>query len=92
MRASERLLARLREIGLDLPEGTKLRRVHPSAAMRNLGAWSWCALGPDGTDLHIGSRHPMSELLASDELIAHTDGNGSYTDPDINITTPEWMD
>ncbi|MFE4857411.1 hypothetical protein [Streptomyces sp. NPDC056670] len=68
MKASERLIARLREIGLDLPEGSRLVRVHPSRAMRNEGAWSWSAYGPGGRELLIGSQYPMAELLAAERL------------------------
>jgi hypothetical protein len=65
---AERLLHRLRQAGLDLPEGSSLARVYPSEAMRNNGAWSWAAFGPDGHELHIGSQYSMGELLAAEAL------------------------
>ncbi|MFF8656790.1 hypothetical protein [Streptomyces huasconensis] len=68
MTTAERLIARLREIGLDLPEGSRLVRVYPSPAMRNEGAWSWSAMGPDGRELLIGSQYPMAELLGAERL------------------------
>ena len=68
MTTAERLLHRLRQAGLDLPEGSVLVRVYPSAAMRNNGAWSWAAFGPDGRELQIGSQYSMSELLAAEAL------------------------
>lgn len=85
MRTSDRLLARLREIGVDLPEGARLVHVHPSPAMRNAGAWSWAALGPDGNDLRIGSQYPMAELLRAESLDVSRVGT-SVTDPDVEIT------
>jgi hypothetical protein len=83
---AERLLLRLRAEGLRLPEGARLRRVYPSASMRNLGAWSWCAVGPDGEELRIGSRHPMGELLHVPALVFVQDGSGSRREPDILVT------
>lgn len=69
MRTSDRLLARLREIGLNLPEGAQLIRVYPSPAMRNAGAWSWFAVDRDGIELGIGSAFSMAELLTAPGLI-----------------------
>ncbi|MFE5912070.1 hypothetical protein ACFQ6B_23715 [Streptomyces wedmorensis] len=85
MKTSERLLARLREIGVDLPQGAQLVRVHPSPAMRNAGAWSWAAFGPDGHDLRIGSQYPMSELIKAEALDVSRIGS-SVTEPDAEIT------
>ncbi|WP_329142756.1 hypothetical protein OIU91_04000 [Streptomyces sp. NBC_01456] len=68
MTTAERLIARLREAGLDLPEGSRLVRVYPSRAMRNEGAWSWSAFGPGGRELQLGSQYPMAELLAAEKL------------------------
>lgn len=69
---SERLLARLRAAGVELPEGARLVRVHPSESMRNVGAWSWTAADADGIPLcrdaqgrpmAVGSQYSMGELL-----------------------------
>ncbi|MFC4506659.1 MULTISPECIES: hypothetical protein [Streptomyces] len=68
MTTAERLLARLREAGLDLPEGSRLDRVYPSRAMRTEGAWSWAAFGPGGRELRIGSQYSMTQLLQADAL------------------------
>ncbi|MFF4385595.1 hypothetical protein ACFY0G_02195 [Streptomyces sp. NPDC001552] len=89
---SERLLLRLRELGLDLPEDASLVRTNAPRSARSNAAWSWFALGPDGAELHVGSRHPIGELLAAPVLVAHEDGNSSPYDPDVNITTPDVMD
>lgn len=89
MRTSERLIARLREIGLDLPDGTQLVRLNPSRAMRNEGAWSWTALGPGGRELQIGSQHPMTALLEAEVLLAETIRSGAVgTDVDIVPARP----
>jgi len=66
---SDRLISRLREAGIDLPEGARLIRVMPSRAMRNEGAWSWTALGPTGAELRIGSQFSMGDLLAAPALV-----------------------
>ncbi|MFE3123694.1 hypothetical protein ACFXHD_09765 [Streptomyces hydrogenans] len=84
MKTSERLLARLREIDLDLPEGTRLVRVYPSPAMRTEGSWTWTALGPGGRDLRIGSQHSMATLLGAEMLLAEPVRSG-VVDTDIDV-------
>jgi hypothetical protein len=88
---AEQLLARLRaELPeLDLPTGTRLRRVYPSSAMRNLGAWSWCAEGSGGEDLRVGSRHPMAELLGASVLVVVVEEvSVDLSRPDRTVTYP----
>ena len=63
MTPSERLLGRLRKMGLDIPEGAQVRRTYAGALQRNVGAWSWFLLNADGSELRIGSQYPVSELL-----------------------------
>jgi hypothetical protein len=60
---SDRMLQRLRDEGLDVPEGSTLHRTYASSANRRNGAWSWFALAPDGSELGIGSQHAMKFLL-----------------------------
>lgn len=72
-----RLLARLRAMGLDLPEGTALLRTHAQRADRAAGAWSWYALGPGGYEVGLGSQHPMRELLAAVRLVAGRSGTAA---------------
>jgi hypothetical protein len=85
VRTSERLLTRLREVGLAIPEGSRLVRVNPSAAMRNGGAWSWFTQGPDGRELGIGSQFSMGELLGADALATEylTAGPGGIRDTEV---------
>jgi hypothetical protein len=84
MTIAERLLARLRKAGLDLPEGSQLVRVYPSSARRNEGAWSWAALGPDGRDLQLGSQFSMTELLRAEAVYASPITSGSIN-KDIEV-------
>jgi hypothetical protein len=81
---ARRLLDRLRQVGLDLPEGTRLVRVYPSRAMRSEGAWTWFALGPEGRDLRIGSQHSMAELLEADMLDLRPIRSGAV-DVDVEV-------
>lgn len=60
---AERMLDRLRKVGLDLPEGTKLVRTFARDWQREEGAWAWKAVGPGDTPLGIGSSIPMYHLL-----------------------------
>ncbi len=65
-RLAERLVTRLRsEHDLQLPSAVRLVRVYPSAAARNVGAWSWCLTAADGSPLNIGSQWPVGALIRS---------------------------
>lgn len=78
MKDSERLIARLRREGADLPPCTELYRTNRNR-QTGIGAWSWFAYCPhalDGgpehdrhADLHYGSHWPMRMLLAAPALI-----------------------
>ena len=84
MRTSDRLVARLREElpELSIPEGTTLHRTYAEATPDE-GPLSWFALGPDGTDLQLGSRIPMGRLLREPVIVA---GREPYS-PDWNPHT-----
>ncbi|MET9964798.1 hypothetical protein ABZZ80_02420 [Streptomyces sp. NPDC006356] len=60
---AERMLARLRKIGVDLPEGTQLVNTFARDWQREQGAWAWKAVGPGDIPLGIGSPFPMYHLL-----------------------------
>jgi len=79
----ERLIERLREIGIDLPEGARLVRTHANGWQLTDGAWSWAALGPDGRELHIGSQHSMGELLRAWRLEFGPITSGIGTDMEV---------
>ena len=69
MKTSERLLAKLRDMGLDLPEGTVLVRTYRNRRTA-LGAWSCFAKVPEGCrDPRIGSHWSMRELLEAGDLV-----------------------
>lgn len=73
-KVSERLLKRLREAGLDIPQDARLVRVaaYSSPAQRSNGCWSWTVADTYGRPLTkdsaghpmaIGSQYPMTMLL-----------------------------
>jgi hypothetical protein len=66
--ASERLLNRLRELGVQLPEEARLESTRASRSARRNGAWSWHVVDGRGIPMEIGSLWSMTELLASPEL------------------------
>jgi hypothetical protein len=68
MTIAERLLARLRQEGADLPEGARLVRTYVSRADRANGAWTWWALDSSGFPLLVGSWERMADLLKAQEL------------------------
>ncbi len=66
MKLSERMLAVLRERGLDIPEGCTIRRTYAGWNQRREGAWSWFVHPPEGVRvewLEIGSQLPLSEIF-----------------------------
>ncbi|MFB7341258.1 hypothetical protein ACFCZ6_14470 [Streptomyces hydrogenans] len=89
MRTSERLVARLREElpELNIPEGTTLHRTYAEAAPDG-APLSWFALGPDGSDLRIGSRVPMGRLLREPVIAAAREPYSSDFDPHTEVGIP----
>ncbi|MER6606007.1 hypothetical protein ABT282_08825 [Streptomyces sp. NPDC000927] len=81
-RTQQRLLAKLREAGVTVPDGTRLAPTRASRSQRNLGAWSWAALLEDGRELRLGSRENMTELVRAERLYLHTDWGG-----DVNVAS-----
>jgi hypothetical protein len=75
---SERLLARLTAMGLEMPEGTRLVRTNASRSARANGAWVWRAEDPTGwfalpvwyrdRQGGVGSIWPMLTLLQNPRL------------------------
>jgi hypothetical protein len=60
-----KLIERIREVGIDVPDGVVLRRLYPGHHQRAAGAWSWVAVDPETNAELVGSCHPMSELVAA---------------------------
>jgi hypothetical protein len=60
---SEHLLARLRELGLEIPERAWIRRTYVGRNQRRDGAWCWTVLAEDGRSLNIGSQWPVTDLV-----------------------------
>lgn len=85
MTSTERLLVRLREMGLDqeLPDGTVIRRTYAGRVQRAQGAWSWFAVPesfvPGLTD--VGSQVPVTELLRARRLVASMESGSWAVDP-----------
>ncbi len=65
----EQMLAKLRELRLDVPEDTQLERIYTGRHQRSEGAWSWTTVYPFARTLckDIGSQYPMWALLACKE-------------------------
>ncbi len=60
---SQRLLNRLRAMGLDVPLGSTIRRTYAGHVQRAQGAWSWYVVDASGRDLFIGGYEPVTTLL-----------------------------
>lgn len=88
---SQRLLARLRAMGVPIPEGAVIRRTHAGLQQRRNGAWSWF-VDPDpripGTTPGLGSQVPVTELLRTDRLVVSGSYDPCSTSPYVDPWTP----
>lgn len=82
MTVKERMLARLRAMGEDLPEGVRLDSTRAGRQQRSEGAWSWVAYGKDskGRWIDLGSHWPMWALLGCKSLSITLDHEGHGAD------------
>lgn len=60
---SERLLRRLRAMGIEIPPGSYVHRTRAGPHQRAAGAFIWLIHGPRHEDLRIGGFVPLPELL-----------------------------
>jgi hypothetical protein len=67
MKSSERLMERLRAMGVGMPTGAQFRRVNASESARNAGAWSWYLYR--GSLAEIGSQYRVADLLRAPRLL-----------------------
>lgn len=67
-RPSERLLVRLRAMGLPIPQDAWIERTYAGYWQRQGGAWSW-SVHPQ-TTYAVGSQYPVAELLRAERLVA----------------------
>ena len=72
MTPTERLIDRLRTMGVPVPEGTVLRRVYAGRDQRSKGAWSWYFDYPPSeyhTARTVASIWPVGYLLKQPRLM-----------------------
>jgi hypothetical protein len=68
---SQRLIARLRAMGLPLADDTTLARTHAGYWQRKGGAWSWMLWSDtDSAMTKYGSQHTVTALLREPRLVA----------------------
>lgn len=75
------LLAWLRNMGLDIPQGSRLQRTRRSIRQRDAHEWAWQAIGPDGSKLGIGSEWRMTTLLTCKTLAVTEDDGRTHIAP-----------
>lgn len=67
---SERLLARLKTMGIPVDDEATIERTYAGQWMRANGAWVW-RYGPVGDPaVLVGSRYPVTELIREGQLCA----------------------
>lgn len=69
MTVNEKLLARLRAVGLKLPPDTEIRQTYAGAVQRKQDAWSWFAYCPSDAQIDVGSHWQVSELVRHQWLL-----------------------
>jgi hypothetical protein len=76
---AERLMARIRQAGIEVPEGSSCVRNRVTTWQRNEGAWSWRVDGPDGIPSGVGSWNTMTEMVRAKTWDIVTDEFGDTT-------------
>jgi hypothetical protein len=97
-RPSQRLVARLRAMGVPLPDEVELVRTRAGRAQRAAGAWSWAAYVPGGRELRLGSQAPITELLRAHRLTVSQYSPSDDMEVDVWVPMPTgtrwhlWLD
>lgn len=83
MTPAERLIDRLRAMGVPVPEGTVPRRTYAGWAQRSQGAWSWFLDYPAAVPglPYIGSHWPLRDLLHRRLMVTLSDSGAWEIDP-----------
>lgn len=84
MTPSQKLLTRLRSLGVEIPEGATIRRTYAGTWQKAQGANVWHMVNARGDYLTIGSQFTVTELNKAKNISASRDGHG-----DINVDI-EW--
>lgn len=82
MTTSERVLARLRADGRDVPDGARLIRVYAGYWQRAQGAWSWHVVDDRGLTI-VGSVYAAGDLLRC-RAWRYSDEVGLRSDVDVD--------
>lgn len=72
---SQRLLARLKAMGVPIEDGAIITRTHAGYWQRRQGAWSWRVEQPDYRlpQQIVGSHYPVTDLVRAPRLVATRD-------------------
>ena len=91
MTPSQKLLTRLRNLGLTIPEGSTVARTRAGSSARDAGAWSWYLAEAGGAPATnggngLGSQWPITDLLkgrmlATQDTSLGRGGNDIHIDP-----------
>lgn len=74
----ERLVARLRGIGIDIPDDWECQNIHAGKRQREAGAWSW-EITAKGTRTICASFVSATDLLKAKVISAHLEGRHERT-------------
>jgi hypothetical protein len=79
---SQRLLARLRAMGLDIVDGAVVQRTYAGIWQRREGAWSWALVDANNFELSVGSQYPVTRLLKGRIMATqHWNNDDLHVDP-----------
>ena len=82
MTPSKRLIARLRAMGLIIPNDARVQRTYAGFWQRREGAWLWALVDSNDFELSIGSQHCVTSLLKERLIvIQHWNNRDFHVDP-----------
>ena len=83
MSKREKMLAKIRELGIEVPGDAKIARTYAGSNQRSCGAWSWMTFSSLRPTFSCGSQRPITDVLAAPKIAVSTDQFGFiHLDPD----------
>lgn len=83
----ERLIERLRGLGVDIPRTAEVRRTRSGRHQRACGAWSWFLHNPErfsgghlGLALNVGSQERVKDLLKAKKITPSWEAGACHID------------
>ncbi len=89
MSAGDRMIERLRALGLELPQDARIVPTYAGRHQRNAGAWVWTINSTRGW-VRVGSQFPLRELRGPITLSGPDRFGDHFVDPDSGEGEDRW--